>query len=176
MSTASNILKLSNLLYRLTSLSLVLLPLAVLGFALRDAMMPETLAERFPTLSVTATPGTALMAALAGLLPMIAMLYALAEMRGLFARYRKGEILTEACAARIQGLGQGLFALAALSPIAHMLQVLALTWHNPPGQKVLQISLDGSLLGFLLSGALMVLIGRVMREASRIAAENAEFV
>jgi hypothetical protein len=56
------------------------------------------------------------------------------------------------------------------------LQVLALSWTNPPGQKMLQIGLSSDSLGFLVAGGLLTVIGWVMREAARIKAENEGFV
>ena len=47
---------------------------------------------------------------------------------------------------------------------------------NPPGERVLTISLEGADLGQVLAGGLMVVIGWAMREAAVVAEENRGFI
>ena len=97
-------------------------------------------------------------------------------MRGLFALYRRGQILTDAAAERIRRIGAALVVLAVAGTLLHTAQALLLTIDNPAGQRHLVLSLSSDSLGFLLSGGLLVVIGWAMREAARAAAENASFV
>ena len=174
--SSPSILRLSAALHRITGAVIVLLPLAAVVMLGQGISAPDVVAARFPGLTISPGPGTAIAAGLVGALPLAAAIYALVQMRALFGLYRDGEILTAASAARIQRIGQGLFAIALLGPVTHTIQALILTWNNPPGQRALVIGLESSLLGFLLAGALMILIGRVMVEAARMAEENRSFV
>lgn len=178
MAINPRIVRLSGGLYWASSILLFALPVIVITAFLQGWAAPSGIPLRFPGLpaetvitSAKATVTTAI-GALA-LIPMLAMLF---QMRGLFDRYRNGEILTDACAHHILRIGQFLLAFAVITIFAPTLQMLILTVDNPSGRKILSIGIDGTMLGLLLAGALFVIIGWVMREAARAAAENAEFV
>ena len=111
-----------------------------------------------------------------GVIPGLAMLYVLREMARLFGRYAAGETLTQPCAGHILRIGAGLLAAVALEVISRPLQILAASLANPPGERVLAVSLEGADLGQVLAGGLMVVIGWTMREAARVAEENRGFV
>ncbi len=178
MTVSQNTLTLSNWLYHAVTAFIVALPLLALFLIGQRVAAPDLITGDFPGIPIASTPSpaTIVLAGLMGFLPMAAMIYALVQMRGLFGRYRQGEILTAICALHIKGIGQGLVAGAALGVIANSLQIVILTWANPPGQRVLAIGIETDTIGFLLSGALMILIGRVMAEAARVADENRSFV
>ncbi len=163
-------------LHRATGAAILVLPIVVVGMIAYDVASPAAVAARYPFQPVTPVRGAVLAAGLVGLLPLAATLYALIHMRGLFGLYRAGEILTPASAERIRDIGLGLFVLAVLGPVTNMIQMLILTWNNPPGQRALVLGISGATLGFVLAGALMILIGRVMSEAARMAEENRSFV
>jgi hypothetical protein len=178
MLVPGHILRLSSTLYWTVTALLFALPALVLAALLRDVLDPSDIAARFPEAGIVGLPprGALLAAGAAGLLPPAAMVYTLAQMRVLFARYAEGEILTPPCADRIRRIGKGLLALAALGLLTRTLQVLILSLGNPEGAHVLAIGIDGTALGFLLSGAFVVVVGRVMHEAVQVAEENRAFV
>ena len=163
-------------LHRVLSVTLVVLPAVVVALLARDLVAPGAFAERFPQATVAPGAAAALAIAVLGLLPLAAMLWALAEMRALFGRYRRGEVLSAACAAHFDRIGLALAALVPLGVVAHTAQVLVATWSNPPGQRMLALSLGSDQAGLLLAAVFLMMIGRIMRRASRIAAENAAFV
>ncbi|WP_213546514.1 DUF2975 domain-containing protein [Vannielia litorea] len=111
-----------------------------------------------------------------GALPALAMLYLLREMARLFGRYAAGETLTEACARHILRIGAGLLVAVALELVTRPLQIMLASLANPPGERVLTISLEGADLGQVLAGGLMVVIGWAMREAAVVAEENRGFI
>ncbi len=176
MPIGPNILRLSDMLYWLVSATAFVLPALVLAALLRDVLDPGGLVGRVPGLGHAPGAGEALAAGFAGLLPLAALVYTLWQMRALFGRYRTGEILSRSCAHLMLRIGRGLFALAGLGILAQMLQLLALSWGAPSGQRVLAFGLDSADLGFLLSGAFVLVVGRVMAEAARVAEENEAFV
>jgi Protein of unknown function (DUF2975) len=153
------------------------LPCIVIAAILRGWFDPAALIARFPLLpsgsSVTPLQGT-LVAAVAvfSLFPLVGAFLA---MRRLFSRYHRGEILTDACADDIRLTGQALILVAAATVLVPMIQLLILSW-NTSGGRILSIGIDDGTLGFLLSGAMLTVIGWVMREAARAADENRGFV
>lgn len=142
--------------------------LADLPVALREAagLAPE----------VTLLPGHRVRVALLGALPTLALLYVLGQMVGLFQRYAGGETLTDDCARHILHIGGGLLVAVALEMVCHPLQIMAASFANPPGERVLAITVEGGDLGQVLAGGLMIVIGWTVREAARVAEENRSFV
>lgn len=175
---SARIARLSGLLQTAVAAMLVLLPLAVAWSVATGLSDPEALRAQFPDLpaATAVPPGKAGAVAALGALALIPAMAALVHMRGLFALYRRGEILTQASAERIRGIGCAFVVLALAGTVLHTAQVLLLTIDNPAGQRALTIRLDSNSVGFLLAGGLLVVIGWAMREAARAAEENAGFV
>ncbi|MDZ4096097.1 MAG: DUF2975 domain-containing protein [Paracoccaceae bacterium] len=170
--------RLSNGLYWVSSALLIVMPAVVIAALLQGWAAPAGIPMRFPGLppETEITLAKAIAVTVIDTLALIPMLTMLFQMRGLFDRYRHDEILSDTCAHHILRIGQSLLALAAITIGAPTLQLLLLTADNPDGAKILSIAVDGTMLGLVLAGALLVTIGWVMREAARAAAENAEFI
>ncbi|MCA0203774.1 DUF2975 domain-containing protein [Pararhodobacter sp.] len=111
-----------------------------------------------------------------GALPSLAMLYGLHQMALLLGRYAGGETLTQACARHIQRIGAALLVAVALELVSRPLQIMLASLANPPGERVLALSLEGADLGQVLAGGLMVMIGWAMHEAAEMAEENRGFI
>lgn len=169
------ITRLSNWLYWASTLLLWLLPAVIAWSLIKSWSSPGWLAGQFPDLPAATrlNPMKSTLVTLIGALSLPPMLLAFAQMRRLFARYRRADIMSDACARHILRAGQAMVALAVVGAVTPTLQMLALTLDNPVGQKVLTIGISGSTLGFLLAGGLLITIGWVMREA---AAEIESFV
>lgn len=163
-------------LYFVTTAAIFILPILVLALIMRDLHSPADVATRFPGITIAPHRGALLTAGLVGLIPLGAVLYILFHVRGLFGLYRKDAILTQPSATRIHAIGKGLFVLALVGPLTYMLQTLILTWHNPVGQRTLVLAINKDVFGFALIGVLMVIIGRAMTEAARMAEENRTFI
>lgn len=114
--------------------------------------------------------------AAAGLLPAVALFWALDILRRLFARYRAGDVLTEGSARLIRQAGKALLVLAALKIISQPLQTLLLTWQSPPGSRMVAVEIGQAEVGFVLVAGLLTLIGWAMSEAARATEENRAFV
>lgn len=165
-------------LWRATTALLVLLPLLVLGWLVWGYAHPDWLGRSFAGLPAgTALTGAkSLAVVLVGAIGLGPVLYALTQMRDLFARYRRAEILSPACGRAIRRTGLALTGLAIWQTLALPLQIGLLTLDNPPGGRLLTLHLTGETLWLLLAGGLLVTIGWVMAEAARVAEDNAGFI
>jgi Protein of unknown function (DUF2975) len=176
MPDQSRIIRLSHWLYWAAMILAYLLPLVVALVILRGFFDPETLLRQYPTLDA-GTPVTLLQGALVAAVAVVAvlpMVAAFLAMGSLFNRYRRGEVLSDGSAADILRIGRAMLFVAAATVLVPTLQVLILSWGA--GQKTLQIAVDGSTLGFLLSAGLLTVIGWAMREAAQVKAENEGFI
>jgi hypothetical protein len=178
MATLTKIKRISDWMFWISTVLAYVLPATVVLAILRGWFDPAALISRFPVLpgATQVTPFQGALVAIVGLLSIYPMVLAFLGMGRLFGRYRTGEILTEPCARDILRIGQALFAVAAMTVLVPTLQLLILSWGNAPGGRILSISLDGSTLGFLLSGGLLIAIGWVMREAAQVAEDAKGFV
>jgi amino acid transporter len=178
MATLDQIKRLSNWMFWACTVLAYALPAVVILAILRGWFDPEAVVLRFPNLpeGTQATAFQGALVAIVGVLSVYPITLAFLRMRNLFTRYRKGDILTEPCARDILRIGQALFVVAAMTVVVPTLQVLILSWNNPPGGRILSVGLDGSTLGFLLSGGLLIVIGWVMREAAQAAEDAKGFV
>ncbi|MDJ0825208.1 MAG: DUF2975 domain-containing protein [Rhodobacter sp.] len=121
-------------------------------------------------------PATRFAAAAVGAVPVLATIYALGHMSALFGLYAKGETLTPPCARHIRRIGAGLLAVAALQFLTRPAQVALVSLANPPGERVLAISLGSADWALVLAGGLLLTIGWVMGEAARIAEDHQAIV
>ncbi len=176
MQNLSRLHRLSGTLYLVALVLSVLLPLLVLAFAAKAVGDPASLVARIPNLVEDTTVSrvqAGLVAALAliSVLPMVAALRAMVR---LFSRYRDGEVLSEANAETILGIGRALVLVAVFTVVLPTLQILILSWNAP--QRTLSIGVDGGTLGFFMAAGLLTVIGWAMREGARVKAENEGFV
>ncbi len=178
MPVPARIIRLSEWLYWTSAVLAYVLPATVILAILRGWFDPQLLPGRFPALppGTTVTAIQATLVAGIGVLSVFPLVAAFLAMQTLFGRYRRGEILSDACADAILRIGRALVAVAVMTVVVPTLQILVLSWNNGPGGRILSIGLDGGTLGFLLSGGMLFVIGWVMREAARAAEENAGFV
>lgn len=168
----------ANRLYAVASALLVLLPLVVAVFLWREWSDPSWLTDSFAMLpSDTAlTPWKSTLVITLGAVALLPIGVALVQMRRLFARYRRGEILIQPCARHILHIGWALAALALAQLVVLPLQIVVLTMDNPPDDRLLSTAFGSESLWLLLSGGLLIVIGWVMVEAVRAADENAGFI
>ena len=109
-----------------------------------------------------------------GLLPLLAVLSSLWFAALLFRLFERGEVFTRAAGKRLIQVG---IALAALLPAQFIMTGSAsflLTMGNPVPSILFSFESTQMLLGF--AGGLMIVVGWVLGEATRIADENREFI
>jgi Protein of unknown function (DUF2975) len=168
--------RLSATLYWVALVLSVLLPLFVLAYAAKAVSDPASLLARIPSL-VEDTTVSRVQAGLVAALALISVLPTMAALRAmtqLFGRYRDGEVLSEANAETILGIGRALVLVAVFTVVLPTLQILILSWNAE--QRTLSIGLDGGTFGFFMAAGLLTVIGWAMREAARVKAENEGFV
>jgi Protein of unknown function (DUF2975) len=115
-------------------------------------------------------------AALVALLPVSVSLWLLWQLWGLFGEYRQGAVFSPRALACLRRFALGLLALGLVQPAARALGSVAVSWDNPPGQRLLVVSLDSGDYALLLVALVFIAIARVMTEAARVAEENEGFV
>ena len=108
--------------------------------------------------------------------PLAVLAYGLNEVRLIFRDFGHGETVTGTLATRLERFGAAVALQALLNPLVSTLLGVVLTLGNPPGQRVLAISLSSHDVVSVLVGMLVIGVGAVMREAARIARENEGFI
>lgn len=94
----------------------------------------------------------------------------------LFTVWREGDVFTEAAAKAVAAIGLCLIATAVLSLLTEPIASFVLTWDGAVGQRTISLSLDSEFVLSTLTGALLAVIGLVMRAGLALAEENAGFV
>ena len=126
--------------------------------------------QNFTQLPLTST--TRLWALLASLLPCSVLMYALKQLIGLFRRYEQADIFSVLTVSYYQKLGYVFFYWALASFIYRGLISVALSFNNPPGERVLTLSFGGMDMLVILCGFVVLIISWVMKEAQKIADEH----
>ena len=103
-------------------------------------------------------------------------LFVLVTLWRLFGAYLRGAIFTEASTRHLRRIGQSVMLMALVMPLTDSATILALTAGNLPGQRVLWLNLGSQHYIVLLVGLVLTAVALVMREAQRMAQENAEFI
>ncbi len=102
-------------------------------------------------------------------LAIIPILYGLVVLKAIFRNYRLGEIFTTENARHYRTIGVLFFVNAlAIKPLTQMLDVLAVTLSNPPGQRCLRIMFGTPNLENLFYGFVILVISWAMLEASKL--------
>jgi len=160
----------------LTILAMVGLALA-LAFGIVFGDVPREILEAARLDDASGITGTRrAVIAMIGAVPALALFYSLFQMVQLFTHYAQGDVISRACARRIQNIGFGVIAAMALDVMSRPAQGLVATLVNPPGARSLALTIQGVDLGQILAGGLLITIGWAMYEAARIAEENESFV
>lgn len=169
MQATPKIIRLAGGLYWLTSALLVAIPAVVAIAFWQDWADPAGVLGRYPDLpgATQITQTKLVWLGVIGIIGTIPVLVTFWNMRGLFGHYRRGDIVSADCVRHILRIGRALIAMAVWGVLTPTLQILALTIDNPDGSKVLTIGIEGSSLGLLLAGGLLITIGWVMGEAAR---------
>ena len=102
------------------------------------------------------------------LIPLTINLVVLCFLINLFRSYEKCEIFSYKNVCYIKYIGYTLFIGQLLSPIYQALLSAALTWHNPHGERYVNISLSGTNIGILLAALMIILISWIMAEGYKL--------
>lgn len=111
---------------------------------------------------------TRMLACFTDLIPISALIYGLLKLERLFRLYESGLIFTEKNVACFRSLGRTMIAWVICHVVRTSLISTVLTLHNPPGQRMITLGLDGSDLGGLFVGGIILTITWVMDEGRKI--------
>lgn len=103
-------------------------------------------------------------------------LFALWQLWRLFGEYAQGRALARPALRHLRRFAWSVLAAALLQPLAKAALSVVLTVGNPPGQRLLSLSLGSSDYLALLLGAVLLAVAQVMHQAVLAAEENQGFV
>lgn len=103
-------------------------------------------------------------------------LYVLWHIYALFCLYAMNETLSNRCGHHVRRIGIGLMLFPVAATLYRAAASVLISWNNGPGERELVLAIDVQGLGFAIGGALLVLIGTTIRQATAIAEENRGFV
>lgn len=105
-------------------------------------------------------------------IPLLIELYILHALIKLFKLYEKGEIFSINNVLYIRNIGYALLLGQIVNPFYEALMGLILTWHNPPGHRLVAITLDQTNVGILFTALLVILISWIMAEVCKLREEQ----
>lgn len=158
----------------------IVLSLALIAFA---AYSPELLHDlaiaklgRAGAADFQVTLRGQLLAALVLAVPVGVSLYGLLAVRRLFADFARGDLVSERAARQLQIFAATVLLQAPLSPLVSAGLSAALSLDRAPGNRAIVVGFSSSDGFALIVGGVLLAAVTVMREAARIADENAKFV
>jgi len=122
------------------------------------------------------TPAARLAAAAVVAVPLAVMLYGLWAVRSLFREFAHGHVFTERAVQHLQTFAVTVLAQAPLGPLTAAGLSIALSLVNPGAEPLHAITFALHDYFALIVGGVLFAAARVMREAARLADENASFV
>lgn len=103
-------------------------------------------------------------------------LAALWQLWQLFGEYAAGRVFCRTAHRHLRAFAACMLAAAVLAPFLRAALGLALTLGNPPGERLLSLSVSWNDYVAILTGAVLLAIARVMNAAVALAEENDAFV
>jgi len=113
---------------------------------------------------------------LVSMIPTGVLIYGLARLRRMFQLYEAGNIFSAGSAQYLKQFAVAVMAQAVLGPIAGAMHSVIVTFHNPPGERMLTLSLGSGEYSALLLGGLLLVIAWIMGQGAELAEENRQFV
>lgn len=98
------------------------------------------------------------------------------NIRQVFKRFQMMEFFSPKTLANVISIGVWLIVFAAFDLISDPIGSVIVTYDLPPGERSVEVTLDGAEIFCFIFGALMLLFGWILREAALIADENRQFV
>jgi hypothetical protein len=112
--------------------------------------------------------GTRWLGLAVSLIPLGATMLCLWWLVHLFGLFAAGEIFTGNTVKYIRRTGWTMLAGVALMPIHEVLLTLVLTMHNPPGERLITISLEPGDIRDLLVAGIIILVSWIMDEGRKL--------
>lgn len=169
--------RLVRLLCLLAAGVLLAAPLLVAGHpAVAALVAQEVVPGGPPGVPAVGVPGGLLLPAATVALASALGLWTLWQLWQLFGEYAAGRVFGAVALGRLQRFARGVAALAVLGAPWRTLLALAFTWHQPPGQRLLVLSVSSNDLWLVLLAAVLLALAEVMAGAVALAEDNAGFV
>lgn len=127
-------------------------------------------------MAIQITPIGQALAAIVVAIPITVMLVGLFAVKRMFNDFAHGEILTQRAAGHLQTFAATVLLQAPLSPVVSAGLSAALTFGDPSGRKAIMIGFSLNDYFALIIGGVLLATATIMREAARVADENAGFV
>lgn len=105
-------------------------------------------------------------------IPMIINMYIVYLLIKLFKMYERSEIFSINNVRTISNIGYAMLLGQIIDPIYQALMGLVLTWHNPPGQRLMAVTLDQTNVGIVITALLVILISWIMAEGQHLREEQ----
>jgi hypothetical protein len=176
---ASNVAWLSRAMAVLTTIGLVLAPavlIVVFLFPERAAVFDINVDNLGADLN-TATPLVWRLAALVcSLIAEGFTLWALWSLRSMLLLYAKGEVFSQRTFTLMNNIAVALFAGVLVGFVMRAPITLLMSWPLGAGHRHISLSFGSGDVITLFEAGVVLVIARVMREAGRLADENAKFV
>lgn len=109
---------------------------------------------------------------LISLIPLIIQLLILYFLIKLFHQFSTGDIFSIKNIIYIKRIGYTLLFGQLLGTIHQALITAVLTWHNPPGHRIISISFSGTNMAIVLTALLLILISWIMTEGYKLKEEQ----
>jgi Protein of unknown function (DUF2975) len=103
-------------------------------------------------------------------------LWALWSLRALLLLYAKGEVFSQRALKLMHNVAVAMFAGVVAGFVVQAPITFLLSWPLGPGHREIGLSFGSQDVATLFSAGVVLVIARVMREAGRLADENAKFV
>ena len=110
------------------------------------------------------------------MVPASLLIYGLARLRRMFRLYEAGEIFSTETALCLKQFGIAVMLQAILHPVAGAFQSVIVTFHNPPGERMLTLSFGSAEYSAALLGGLLLVIAWIMGQGAKLAEENRQFI
>lgn len=117
-----------------------------------------------------------LLAFLASSISDILIIYGLFHFKKLFSLYEQGIVFTQKNVQCFHRIGLSVIGFFVACLIQTPLLGLALTMHNPPGERMLTLQIGSQNISTLIMGATILLISWVMNEAAKLEHEQTHTV
>jgi hypothetical protein len=108
--------------------------------------------------------------------PVGVMLWGLFAARALFSEFARGQVFTESAVRQLQRFAAAILIQAPLGPLVSAALSVAVSLTNETGERMHAITFSLHDYYALIIGGVLFAAATVMREAARIAAENASFI
>lgn len=103
----------------------------------------------------------------------LAILYCLVK---LFKLYEHGCIFNEKNTHYLSRISQLLLLRIILEPIYDAFITLVLTWNNPTGKHIISVAIGSTEFGLIVLSVMILIIAKIMHEATLLSDENRKFV